>query len=220
MRSIYALLFVGLVFFGSYLQSDEIDWDNNLIVGIEWNASTQQIQKFGKIDMSAILPEYGYATRPSKFNSPIPLGDQIRVRLTALLQHSKHVSLSKGSLSIPPGLYQLVYGVNLKNTGGEGILTTWLTQQASHLSVPVTIPLSKRNIVVHAADSDNGFFIVKVFGETFFATNTNCLISIHYSTTGDVILSTLPRFKYHCFIEKKSIFSKPPVPFYLNVKKF
>lgn len=211
MRSIYALLFAGLISCGSFLHSDVID--------LEMNNQIKYIQEIEN-RLPAMMPTFGYATRPSKFNTPLPLNDQ--VQLTALLQHSKDVSLSQGSLQLPTGVYQLTYGVNLQNTGGAGTITTWLSYQTSHLDTPIIVPFSDpftRNIPVAAADSDIGFSVVQLYGFALFAWDSSVLISINYSTTGDVRLSTLPPFTSRCCIPTIGAFRKPPVSFYLDAVK-
>ncbi|MFI5343124.1 MAG: hypothetical protein ACHQUC_02770 [Chlamydiales bacterium] len=187
MRSIYALLFAGLIFCGSFLHSDP--------------PST-----------------LGYAIHPSKFDTPFPSSAQ--VKLKRLVESSKDVSLLRGSLNLPTGIYRLSYGVDLQNIGGDGMIRTWLTFQTSPLEPPTVIPFSTRHFAVAAADGDVGFSLVQVFASLYFAWNTNFLVSIHYSTTGDVNLTTLPCITPCCHVPTINVFTKPPVPFYLNALRF
>ncbi|MFI5344491.1 MAG: hypothetical protein ACHQUC_09750, partial [Chlamydiales bacterium] len=85
---------------------------------------------------------------------------------------------------------------------------------------PHIIPLSSANTNVLPATEKFGFSVVQVYRAIYFESDRPSLISINYSTQGDLSLFSLPCFNPRCKGSTKKVFRKPPNPFYLNAIKF
>lgn len=208
MRSIFSLLFIGMVFITS-LRGDIVNLDR-------YDAKLISSEKdFKKESLSSLQLAFGYAIVPAKPHSEVPLNQQVQFK--ELTVSSKNVSLSNGSLELPSGVYRLSYGVDLQNVGKSGTIITWLTIQNSHLEPPAIIPYSIEGVSISAA-CEHGFSIVQVSGGVDFDIIETSLISLNYLTVGDVRLSILPSFESCNRTSKED--GLPPNPFHLSAVQF
>lgn len=235
MKKILSFLLIGLMLFGSTSNAEEMKC--NLILSedaddvantigfdsadeIDFNLNGSQCGKHQRTSIRSLGRSFGFAIRHS-FSS------KEEVILKKLPVHSQRVTLRQGALKLERGIYRLAYGVNLKNTGSGGTITTWLTIRPSHVETGVIIPVSELIDSVIAPLEGIGFSVVQVSNNIFLNVPVTSLISLNYSTSGDVRLSRLPRFETDCGCE--SSFSdaaidrasyNPPNPFYLLAVKF
>lgn len=224
MKSMFAWLFVGLISCVSTLQSDVYTQDQaTQFEAGQFSNEVELLSRARRREQKAdplfptLTPSFGYATRPAQFEFPFPLSNQ--VRLKTLSVHSRDVTLARGSLKVPAGAFRFTYGVNLRNTGSNGGITTWLSVQASHLEPPTIIPFTLQDNAVEAAGLPFGFSVIQVYGTAYFQVDRPSLISVNYSAQGKLRLSSFPRFTPCCGSLTRGAFRKPPVAFYVSAVK-
>lgn len=231
MKKIFSFLVMGFVMIASALQADGTE--NNLlndpryddaIMGFDIGAdeSNLDLRRHGRCDKDSNIRSlgraFGFATYPPRISRHKFLSSK-EVILKKLPVSSQRVSLSHGCLKLEKGIYRFAYGVNLKNTGSGGMISTWLTLKPSHVHTGVIIPISEIDEGVLPPLDGIGFSVVQICGNIFFNVPETSLICLNYSTSGDVSLSQLPHFDPSCGSSSDRTFNKAPNAFYLLAVK-
>ncbi|MFI5344492.1 MAG: hypothetical protein ACHQUC_09755 [Chlamydiales bacterium] len=185
-----------------------------LIVGLMTMSSTSCLAASHSSDSQSSLNTLTEASAIVSAEAPKTFPICGQAILDAFLVKSGDVSLCKGSLELPEGVYRVTYSTQLHNSGQVGVMELWLESMDSPCQGRRIVPNSRTQINVNQAGINGSTGLARVFREVIIKLKRPALISLNYSTKGKVHLSTLPAVTLPI-----SGIATIPIPFTLNVIK-